>query len=61
MQSGQKIYLITQKDVRDEEPTADNLYGIGCIARVSQILKTPDNSVRVLVEGVTRARHFTLT
>ena len=61
MQSNQKIYLVTQKDVRDEEPTSDNLYGIGCIARVSQILKTPDNSVRVLVEGISRARHLTLT
>ncbi len=60
MQNKQNIYLITQRDVRDEKPAMDNLYQIGCVAKVIQILKTPDNTVRVMVEGVRRARHLTL-
>ena len=60
MQNKQNIYLITQRDVRDEVPTMDNLYSIGCVARVVQILKTPDNTVRVMVEGISRAKHLTL-
>ena len=57
MEHRQTIYLVTQKDVRQEEPTADNLYDIGCVARVTQILKTNDNNARVLVEGMYRASH----
>ncbi len=60
MHNKQNIYLITQRDVRDEVPTMDNLYGVGCVARVVQILKTPDNTVRVMVEGISRAKHLTL-
>ena len=60
MQNKQNIYLITQRDVRDEVPTMDNLYSVGCVARVVQILKTPDNTVRVMVEGISRAKHLTL-
>ena len=57
MEHKQTVYLVTQKDIRDEEPTANNIYEIGCVARVTQILKTPDNSARVLVEGLYRAKH----
>lgn len=57
MEHKQTVYLVTQKDIRDEEPTANNVYEIGCVARVTQILKTPDNSARVLVEGLYRAKH----
>ncbi len=60
MEHGQKIYLVAQKDIRDEEPTADNIYEIGCVARVTQILKTKDNSARVLIEGLYRASHQNL-
>ena len=61
MEHKQTIYLVAQKDIRDEEPTADNIYEIGCVARVAQILKTPDNSARVLIEGLYRARHLSFT
>ena len=57
MQNGQILYLATQKDIRDDEPSAENLYEVGCVARVSQILKRQDNTASVLVEGLYRATH----
>ncbi len=56
MAGGQRIFLVTQKDVRTEDPGADDLYTIGTVARVRQILKLSGNSLRVLVEGENRAR-----
>ncbi len=61
MEHKQTVYLVTQKDIRDEEPTANNIYEIGCVARVTQILKTPDNSARVLIEGLYRAKHLSFS
>ncbi len=57
MQNKQLLYLATQKDIRDDEPSVENLYEVGCVARVSQILKRPDNTASVLVEGLYRATH----
>ena len=57
MQNKQIIYLATQKDVRDDEPDMEKLYEVGCVGRISQILKKPDNTARVLVEGLYRATH----
>ncbi len=57
MQNRQILYLATQKDIRDDEPSVENLYEVGCVARVSQILKRPDNTASVLVEGLYRATH----
>ncbi len=57
MQNKQIIYLATQKDVRDDEPDMEKLYEVGCVGRISQILKRPDNTARVLVEGLYRATH----
>lgn len=53
------IYLVTQKDISIEEPEKSNLYNIGCLCRVRQVLKMPDGSAKVLVKGVHRARHIT--
>lgn len=53
------IYLVTQKDISVEEPEKSNLYNIGCLCRVRQVLKMPDGSAKVLVKGVHRARHIT--
>ncbi|MBQ0083948.1 MAG: endopeptidase La [Clostridiales bacterium] len=53
----QLIYLVAQKDIREDEPTADNIYEIGCVARVAQVLKTPDKTARVVVDGLYRAKH----
>ena len=60
MESGQKIYLVAQKNLFDEEPDEAGLYGMGCVAHIRQILRMPDETVRVLVEGKYRAKHISL-
>lgn len=54
MLGDQKIFLITQIDVDDEEPSEEGLYKIGCIANIKQVIKLPNNILRVLVEGLCR-------
>ena len=54
MVGDQKIFLITQQDASVEEPTRDDLYQIGVIAEVKQVIKMPNEIVRVLVEGLER-------
>ena len=49
------ILLCSQSEVNIEEPTQDDIYRIGTIAKVRQMLKLPNGTIRVLVEGVTRA------
>ncbi len=51
-----QIMLATQKDVQQEDPTPDGIYQMGTIAHVKQLIKLPGGTVRVLVEGLTRAR-----
>ena len=60
MLGNQRIFLVTQKDPEVAEPDMDGLYDIGCIAIVKQVLKMPGGIVRVLVEGLERARLLTL-
>lgn len=56
MADDQQIFLVAQKDVRDDEPDIDKLYKIGTIAKVSHILRLPNSDmVRVSVDGITRA------
>ena len=50
------IFLTAQKDVYVENPKEEDLYKIGVVAEVRQTLKTPDNVMRVLVEGAYRAK-----
>ena len=57
MESNRLLYLVTQKDVYVEEPAAFDLYDTGCIVKVKQVLKVSDSLVKVLVEGVSRAKH----
>lgn len=54
------IYVITQKDTYVEEPTNKDLYDIGCVAKVRQVLKISDKITKVLVEGLYRAKHTDL-
>lgn len=61
MERNQLIYLITQKDISVEEPEESDLYKIGCVARVRQVLKISENTVKVLVEGLYRARHTSVS
>jgi ATP-dependent Lon protease len=56
MQEDQEILLVTQKDASLEEPKARDLYTIGTLGRIMQLLKLPDGTVKILVEGHSRAR-----
>ena len=56
MEKGQKIFLVSQKNVFDEDPNEADLYDIGCVARICQVLRMSDDSVKVLVEGLYRAK-----
>lgn len=56
MLNNQEIFLVSQKDAKIEEPNEDDIYTIGTICIIKQILKLPGDTVRVLVEGTTRAR-----
>ena len=51
-----QILLLTQKNAAEDDPTADGLHSVGTLATVLQLLKLPDQTVRVLVEGKSRAR-----
>jgi ATP-dependent Lon protease len=60
MNSDQKMFLVTQKDPDQEEPGILDLYQIGTIASVKQVIKLPQNMIRVLVEGEERAELLTI-
>ncbi|MDO5348776.1 MAG: endopeptidase La [Lachnospiraceae bacterium] len=55
MVGDQKVFLITQKQADVMEPQREDLYQVGCIAVVKQLVKLPDNIIRVMVEGLERA------
>ncbi len=56
MESGKKILLVAQKQADIDSPTADDIYRVGTLATILQLLKLPDGTVKVLVEGANRAR-----
>ncbi len=56
MKSDKRIMLVAQKQADVDDPKADDLYRIGTVATILQLLKLPDGTVKVLVEGVDRAR-----
>src|SRR5262252_8556688 len=56
MSEEKEILLLTQKNATEDDPSPDGLHTIGTLATVLQLLKLPDQTVRVLVEGKTRAR-----
>ncbi len=56
MEGGKNILLVAQKSAAKDEPEPDDLYRIGCMANILQMLKLPDGTVKVLVEGTQRAR-----
>ena len=55
MEGGQHILLATQRNASQNEPSYADLYRIGCVANILQMLKLPDGTVKVLVEGIQRA------
>ena len=56
MESGRNILLVAQKSAAKDEPEPGDLYRIGCMANILQMLKLPDGTVKVLVEGTQRAQ-----
>jgi ATP-dependent Lon protease len=61
MGQGKSIMLAAQKAAAKDEPSADDIYEIGCVANILQMLKLPDGTVKVLVEGAQRARIDSIT
>ncbi|MEY4481949.1 MAG: hypothetical protein RIQ84_1111 [Pseudomonadota bacterium] len=55
MESGKSVLLVAQKAAAKDEPEVEDLYTVGCIAKILQMLKLPDGTVKVLVEGTQRA------
>ena len=51
-----KIFLLSQKNSKIDNPNKDNLYSFGTIAKIIQLLKLPDGTLKVLVEGIQRAK-----
>lgn len=56
MNNDEKVFLLAQRDPNDDEPKAEDLHEMGTVAQILQVLKLPDGTVKVLVEGVHRAR-----
>ncbi|MGK5030127.1 endopeptidase La [Janthinobacterium sp. DSP2-3-3] len=56
MEQGKSIMLAAQKAAAKDEPSPSDIYEIGCVANILQMLKLPDGTVKVLVEGAQRAR-----
>ena len=61
MESDQLIFLVTQTSLSENEPTADDLYKVGTIARVKQLVRHGEDELKIFVEGVCRAEVNRLT
>ena len=61
MMSDQRVFLVTQRDVQENDPGMENLYEYGTVALIKQVLKMQGNIVRVLVEGKERAKLLDLS
>ena len=59
MEADQTLFVATQKDVYVEEPEERDLYEIGTVVKIKQVLKVTDNVIKVLVEGLYRAKRLT--
>ena len=55
MESGKQIFLAAQHDAADDDPSPEHIYEIGTVANILQLLRLPDGTVKVLVEGTARA------
>ncbi|MEA4965289.1 MAG: endopeptidase La [Oscillospiraceae bacterium] len=60
MSGNQRIFLVTQRDIRKDNPQEADFYPLGTICQVKQLLKLPSESIRVLVEGESRGRIMAL-
>ncbi|MFT5115313.1 MAG: ATP-dependent Lon protease, partial [Parasphingorhabdus sp.] len=55
MEAGKNIFLAAQMDATDDDPGPEQIYQVGTVANILQLLKLPDGTVKVLVEGIRRA------
>ena len=56
MKTNKKIILVTQKNAEIDDPVEEDLYSVGCESKVLQLLKLPDGTLKVLVEGIDRIK-----
>ncbi len=56
MKDDKQILLVAQRNASQDDPTSKDIYGVGTVASVLQLLKLPDGTVKVLVEGGSRAK-----
>ena len=61
MEAGRQIMLVAQKAAGKDEPKPDDMFEVGCVSSILQMLKLPDGTVKVLVEGVQRAMTHSVT
>jgi len=60
MEAERRIMLVAQKAAAKDEPSTDDMFEMGCVATILQMLKLPDGTVKVLVEGLQRAKVLTI-
>ncbi|HBG75525.1 MAG TPA: endopeptidase La, partial [Clostridiales bacterium] len=61
MVNNQEIFLVTQKDAKLEEPKSEDVFQVGTISKIKQLLKLPGDTVRVLIDGLERGRILEFT
>ena len=61
MEAGRQIMLVAQKAAGKDEPQSDDMFEVGCVSSILQMLKLPDGTVKVLVEGLQRASTKSIT
>ena len=59
MSGDQKIFLVSQKEMAVEKPTFEDIYSVGTVAKIKQVLRMPGGTLRVLAEGLSRAKIYT--
>ncbi|MBQ1271505.1 MAG: endopeptidase La [Clostridia bacterium] len=58
MSGDQKIFLVSQKEMAVEKPTFEDIYSVGTVAKIKQVLRMPGGTLRVLAEGLSRAKIY---
>jgi ATP-dependent Lon protease len=54
--NNENVFLVSQKDIRKNDPDVDDLYTVGTVSSIKQVLKLPGNITHVIVEGISRAK-----
>ena len=61
MSNGRKVFLVAQRDIKDDDPAGGQLYQVGVVAEIRQIVRTQGDTLRVLVDGKSRGRLVSVT